>query len=100
MLPKLRGGFFEPSYVFFKDFPIKEIDIKNVNENKLKEEIIKFVDLLLQLNQQLLTEKLQTNIEQIKSRIVNSEEKVDQLVYELYQLTPEEIKLVEGDAHE
>ena len=63
-------------------------------------EIEKLVDFLLQLNQELQTEKLPANIEQIKIRIAHSEEKIDQLVYELYQLTPEEIKMLEGGGHE
>ncbi|MDO8999697.1 MAG: hypothetical protein Q7W45_08030 [Bacteroidota bacterium] len=35
-----------------------------------------------------------------KQRIEHSEEKINQLVYELYQLTPEEIAIVEGGNNE
>ena len=34
-------------------------------------------------------------IEQIKQRIAHSEDKINTLVYELYDLTEEEIKIIE-----
>lgn len=66
----------------------------------LKNEIIKNVDLLLKLNSELKEVKLQTKTDQIKQRIEHSEEKINQTVYELYELTPPEIKVVEGGANE
>lgn len=68
--------------------------------NKSQKEIIKQVELLLKLNSELKEERLQNKIEQIRSRIEHSEEKLNQLVYELYELTPEEIKIVEGGTNE
>ncbi|MDA0987176.1 MAG: hypothetical protein O3A55_06220 [Bacteroidetes bacterium] len=38
----------------------------------------------------------QPKTQQIKQRIEHSEDKINKLVYELYKLTPEEIKIVEG----
>ena len=46
-LPKLRGGFYEPSYIFFKHFPIKKISPKNEADKTLQQEIIKNVDCIL-----------------------------------------------------
>ncbi len=86
----IRGGYLRFIRQYLETIPI-------LNGGKFKIEIIKLVDFLLQLNQDLQTEKLSANIEQIKTRIAHSEEKIDQLVYELYQLTPEEIKIVEGN---
>ena len=80
-----------------EDVPVP--DINKVDKN-VSNEIIKHVDLLLKLNEDLKEEKLQTKIEQIKTRIEHSEEKINQLVYELYELTPEEIKIVEGGDNE
>lgn len=61
-----------------------------------KTEIIKHVDQLLQLNQELQSETLPGNIELLKNRISYAEDKIDQIVYELYELTEEEIKLIEN----
>ncbi len=70
--------------------------IKNHSDRKqIHDDIVKHVDLLLKLNEELRGTKLQTKIEQLKQRIQHSEEKINQLVYELYELTPEEIKVIE-----
>ena len=39
--------------------------------------------------------KLQTKVEQIKQRIEHSEDKINQLVYELYNLSEWDIKMIE-----
>ena len=67
---------------------------------KLGIEIVKHVDLLLKLNEEIKETKLQTKIEQIKQRIEHSEDKINQLVYELYELTPAEIAIIEGGNNE
>lgn len=80
--------------------PIKKIDEKNKLEKSAQDEIIKYVDSILKLNEEIKEEKLPNKIEQLKQRIEHSEEKINQLVYELYELTPEEIKIVEGGTNE
>ena len=54
----------------------------------------------LKLNEELRVTKLPSNIEQLKQRIEHSEDKINQLVYELYELSPEEIKIVEGGSND
>lgn len=83
-----------------QELPIKYIDFKNQNEKQIHNEIVKHVDSLLKLNEEIKTEKLQTKIDQIKSRIEHSEEKINELVYGLYNLTAEEIKIIEGGGDE
>lgn len=73
--------------------PIKQIDKSKKSKH---DEIGKLVDILLTLNEELKELKLQTKIEQIKQRIEHSEVKINQLVYELYDLTEVEIKIIEG----
>ncbi len=75
------------------EFPIPEID----NEIKpLFNEIIKNVDLLFKLNEERAETKLQTKTSQIESKIDYCEDKINEIVYQLYGLTVEEIKIVEG----
>ncbi|HAZ23658.1 MAG TPA: type II restriction endonuclease [Algoriphagus sp.] len=76
ILPKLRGGFLEPSYLYFKDFPI------------LKDETGR-IDLLVE---QILEAKKQNPT----SDTSTLEAEIDQLVYELYGLSEDEIGIVEG----
>lgn len=75
--------------------PVKPIDFENPSEKAAHDNIVKQVDLLLQLNEQIKGEKLQGKIEQIQQRIEHSEEKTNTLVYELYNLNDNDIKIIE-----
>jgi len=80
-----------------EDVPVPDID--EVDKSAYNE-IVKHVDLLLTLHSELQSEKLPAKTEQLKQRIAHSEEKINEIVYELYDLTKEEIKIIEGDKQE
>ena len=96
-LPKLRGGFYEPSFVFFKNFPIKKIDTVNKIETEQHDEIVKLVGQLLKLNEEKSQTNLPSKISQLESRIDYCENRINELVYQLYDITPEEQKIIEGN---
>ncbi len=75
---------------------LKEFPIKLVSENSLKNKIIELVESIQNLKKEIDKEKLQTKIEQIKSKTDYLEEKVNEAIYKLYNLTEDEIKIVEG----
>jgi hypothetical protein len=52
---------------------------------------------MLELNKELQKAKMPEEQEQLKQRISYTDKKIDKLVYELYGLTEEEIKVVEGE---
>ena len=80
ILPMLRGNFYEPSYKYFKGFPI--VDSGSIDlENKVEE---------------MLKVKKENPIAETSSL----EAEIDQLVYELYGLTEEEIGIVEESLDE
>jgi hypothetical protein len=85
-----KGAFPKVLLQDLRDLPIPE------GNPKTRKEIITHADLLLNLNKELKEEKLQTKIEQIKQHIEHSEEKINELVYELYELTEEEIAIIEN----
>ena len=91
-----RGGWITCTKQYFSQLPIKQIRLYNKQDISLQDDIVKNVDLLLKLNSEKQTVKLQSKIEQIQSRIDYCEDKIDQAVYELYGLSEEEIKVVEG----
>ncbi|MCZ2355364.1 MAG: N-6 DNA methylase [Bacteroidia bacterium] len=76
-----------------KNLPIKLLD---KNNDKQQTEIIKLVEQLLQLNQDKQNVTLPNQIEMIENRIEHAEDKINQMVYELYELTTDEIKLIEN----
>ncbi|MBE9219884.1 class I SAM-dependent DNA methyltransferase [Dolichospermum flos-aquae] len=75
LLSKLQGDFYEPSSIFMKDFPIP-----TASESQ-RQEI-----------EDLVQKCLNTKGEDIK----NIETEIDQMVYQLYNLTAEEIQIIES----
>lgn len=76
ILPMLRGNFYEPSYAYFKSFPI--VDTRS---QEIEEKVTQILS-LKQLDSGADTSALEAEI--------------DRLVYQLYDLTNEEIAIVEG----
>jgi hypothetical protein len=76
-------------------FPIKSIDFNNPQKKQTHNTIVKFVDNLLSLNKELKKAKLDTQRKQLQRTINHSERKIDELVYELYELTKAEIEIIE-----
>ena len=72
--------------------PLSLIPIKK-NSLTQQQPFIAFVDKILSLTQS--DDYLQNAQQQAKVKVI--EEEIDQLVYKLYGLTSEEIKIVEGD---
>jgi hypothetical protein len=95
MLPKLRGGFYEPSYVIFKDFPIYVPDNSNPADVARHDRIVALVEKVLDLNRRLAAAKAPHEKEVLAGMIDATDREIDRLVYELYGLTEEEIAVVE-----
>ncbi len=95
ILPKLRGDFYEPSYVFLKDFPIRQIDFSNPNDKARHDKMVKLVEQMLTLHKQLSAAKTDHDKTIIQRQITTTDHQINQLVYELYGLTEEEIKIIE-----
>jgi hypothetical protein len=69
--------------------PIKIADTKNYNS------ILKLVDQLLKLNAEKSATRLPSTINQFDEKIAYCEDKINQIIYQLYDLTEEEIAVVE-----
>ena len=76
--------------------PLLDIPIFNPIESQTDahDQIVKSVDQLLQLNRDLQEATLQTGKDQIQNKIDYHEDKINNLVYQLYDLTEEEINLI------
>ena len=86
--PKIKGSYLEK-------LPIPEVSFKNNEQKHKHDEVVKNVELLLKLNKEKQETKLQSNHEQLQTRIEHSEEKINEIVYQLYRLTEDEIKILE-----
>jgi len=76
--------------------PIHKIDFTNPAEKKKHDKIVNHVETMLELNRELQKTKSAEEQERLKQRISYTDKTIDALVYELYGLTEEEIKVVEG----
>ncbi len=94
--PKAQKGLFPKVLVSdLKNLPIPDINKKNITQLSKHDAIVKQVEILINLNGQLTETKLETQKQQIKRIIDHTDKQIDQLVYELYGLTEEEIRVVE-----
>ena len=77
--------------------PIKTIDFDNPVDVKKHDKMVKLVERMLDLHKKLAAAKVPAEKTRIQRQINNTDNQIDKLVYDLYNLTPEEITIVEGD---
>jgi len=96
--PKSKKSLFPKILVSdISKLPIKEIDFKNETETKLHDEVVRLVDQMLEAKKQLQQAKTEGDKNYLQRKCETLDKEIDQLVYELYGLTEEEIKIVEGE---
>jgi hypothetical protein len=84
----------KPTYL--QQLPIRTIDFKNLAEKHMYDELVALVDKMLELHKQLNKVSFESEKEPIQRQIAATDRSIDELVYKLYGLTEEEIKIVEG----
>ena len=89
------GAFIKARIFHYQQLPIKSINFENQKEKSFHDEIAKDVGQLLKLKEEIKEVKLQTKIHQLQSKIDYYEVKINEIVYQLYGLTEDEIKIVE-----
>ncbi len=94
----MRGGYFRYFTQFIEQLPIRAINFDDPAEKTVHDRIVKLVEEMLDLHKQLAAATSPQVAKTIQSVIAKTDRDIDQLVYQLYDLTPEEIALVEGDA--
>lgn len=79
--------------------PIKEVNFENRSDVAVYEQIVNFVDKMLDLHKKLSAAKVPAEKTKIQRQIDATDNQIDRLVYKLYDLTPEEIEIVENSAN-
>jgi hypothetical protein len=74
---------------------ILSIPIPIINNNNTQNDIVRLVDQLLKLNAEKSETKLPSKINQLNEKITYCEDKINQIIYQLYGLTKEEIAVAE-----
>lgn len=94
----MRGGYYSFESRFIKDLPIRTIDFSNRAEKSRHDRIVKLVESLQEMNARIGEIRTPAERERMQRRIDAADREIDSIVYELYDLTPEEIAVVEGAA--
>ncbi len=83
---------------YLERLPIRAVDISNRAEMGVRDLLIELVDSMLKSQEGLAKSRTDREKTVIQRQIDATDKQIDQLVYELYGLTEEEIKIVEGTA--
>ena len=77
--------------------PIRAINFENSEEKSQYDQMVNLVEQMLDLNQKLAEAKTPQAKNVLQRQIEATDKQIDQLVYKLYDLTDEEIKIVESE---
>jgi len=90
-----RGGYMALNRQYIEKIPIRTIDFDNPKEASLHNKMVELVEKMLKLHEDLTNSKIPNEKEMIQRQIDATDKQIDQLVYDLYDLTSEEIKIIE-----
>ncbi|WGK68348.1 TaqI-like C-terminal specificity domain-containing protein [Candidatus Haliotispira prima] len=96
LLPKLRGNFYEPGYVYLKTFPIPQPDLTNTEDKAGYDQLVQLVESRLQLEAQAQSAASKRDVQALAGMVASCEVRINALVYGLYGLNAGEIAEVEG----
>jgi hypothetical protein len=78
-----------------RSLPIYPMDLSKSTDKARHDQIVKFVDEMLVLHHRQFTAKTPQEQTSLERQIAATDAQIDRLVYDLYGLTAEEIKIVE-----
>jgi type I restriction-modification system DNA methylase subunit len=96
MFNDFKSSFPQVTIFSLSQLPIRTIDFNNPVEKKMHDDLVSLVEKMLELNKQLQKAHFDSEKEPIERQIAATDKKIDDIVYALYGLTAEEIKIVEG----
>ena len=93
-----RGGFYSANRQFLEPLPIHRIDFDDPTEKKLHDDLVALADKMLELNKCLapIRNTPCNERDELLREINHTDNEIDNLVYDLYGLTEEERRIVEG----
>jgi len=93
-----KGGRLRLKTVYTNNLPIRTIDFTNADDVALHDRMVSLVEDMLALNKRLRETESPSTRKIIEAQIAHTDRTIDKLVYALYGLTEEEIKIVEASA--
>ena len=77
--------------------PIRTIDFSNPAYKRRHDEMVVLVERMLDLHKKLPAAQTDQEKTALQRQIADTDRRIDRLVYDLYSLTEDEIRIVEGD---
>lgn len=90
-----RGGFFAYNRQYIERLPIRTIDFNDPKEKKIHDDLVKLVDVILDLRKREKKAKGH-ELEQLKRQSEKTDREIDERVYELYEITDRERRIIEA----
>jgi len=91
-----RGGWITCTKQYVETLPIRTINFNDPAEKSAHDKIVALVESMLALHKSLASAQSPHEKERLEQQIKSTDGGIDRLVYELYGLTEEEVKIVEG----
>lgn len=95
---QMRGGYYSYESRFIRNLPIRPINFSDPADVARRDKIVLLVEQMLALQQQLHDAHSDAQRAVLQRQVESTDAQIDALVYELYDLTPDEIEIVEGKA--
>ena len=92
-----RGGFFSANRQYIENLPIRTIDFSDPQDVARHDKMVSLVERMLDLHKRLAETKTNHEKTLLQRQIEATDKQIDALVYDLYGLTEEEIRIVESD---
>jgi hypothetical protein len=93
----MRGGFFRYFTQFIEQLPIRTINLSSAADKARHDKMVGLVDRMLEMNKKKHSGKLApSELDRLEREIASTDQEIDELVYDLYGITDEERKIVEG----
>lgn len=93
--PSYRGGYLRFFDQYLIELPIRTIDFSDPQDVARHDQMVSLVERMLDLHKRLAETKAGHEKTLLQRQIEATDKQIDRLVYELYGLTEEEIKIVE-----
>ena len=94
---QLRGGFFRYFTQFIEQLPIRLIDFKIKSDRENHDRMVSLVEQMMSLHDKLKLVNSPNEKNMIEKQIEVIDRQIDRLVYQLYELTDQEIAIVEQE---
>jgi type I restriction-modification system DNA methylase subunit len=92
-----RGGYYAYNRQYIEQLPIRTINFSDRKDKARHDKMVSLVEQMLELNKKKHSGRLApSELEEVERDIAATDAEIDNLVYELYGITDEERKIIEG----